>query len=91
MGRYILSTKKWVCIKYVGERVFRSLREWRQAEPTCKRVGAGGGGMLEHLDMAIYPLERAQMLGCPGQPRGLTQGQDVGKAEEVGAGGVYHE
>lgn len=83
MGRYTLSTKKWVCIKYVGERVFRSLGEWRQAEPNAR--GWAQGEMLEHLDMAIYPLERAQM------PRGLTQGQDVGKAEEAWAGGVYHE
>lgn len=89
MGRYILSAKKWVCIKCVEGGVLGSLGEWRQAEPNTR--GLAQGEILEHLDMAINPLERAQMLCCPGQSRGLSQGKDAGKAEEAWAGDVYDE
>lgn len=58
----------------------------------------GWGGIPEHSDMATCALQSAQMLCCPGEPRGLTQGKDTGNAEKAwaeadmseGCAGIHH-
>ena len=53
----------------------------------------------EHSDVAIHPLQSAQMPCCPRRLRELRQGKDAGKAEEAQTGadmtegcvGVHHE
>lgn len=78
-----------MCIKYVRGKSLEKTCGMGQTEPNAR--GLVQREILEHSDMAIYPLQGAQMLCCPGQPRGMKQGKDAGKAEEAWAGGVHHE
>lgn len=70
----------------------------RNKQSQMQGVGCRGE-IPEHSDMAICPFQSAQMLCCPGQPRGRSQGRDAGNAEKAWAGarmtegwaGVHHE